>query len=353
MPRPSLFSQKINIKNAIGTKNEKRHAIIVLKSTNAFSNTEIAGFVNCSAALVTKTCKDYVLRGTYMVKHIPGRKISRAHKKAEQSLNDNIGSLRNKTKTEICLFVNDINKRYKISKRTFERILKRNGYKSYMCRKVPFLTPNHKKARVVWAKNHLKRKTNFKNWIFTDECCVKILSLPRMRYLCKRSEIQQDEHFINRQQVYEKYGISVKFWASASAKGKCCLRVIHDKPFDSLIYSKLIADVKPCFVRHNHNFIFQQDNASIHNSEHTLNELDKINITPVEWPAKSPDLSPIENVFALMKPYIRRQKPKNKPSLEQAILYAWDRIPNKTIQACFHDYSNRLRKVIQLDGNTI
>jgi len=48
------------------------------------------------------------------------------------------------------------------------------------------------------------------------------------------------------------------------------------------------------------NWIFQQDNAPIHASKETKTWLDLKKINLLEWPAYSPDLNPIENVWGIM-----------------------------------------------------
>ena len=51
--------------------------------------------------------------------------------------------------------------------------------------------------------------------------------------------------------------------------------------------------------------IFQQDNASCHTARATQRFFEQNGIRAVPWPAKSPDLNPIEKVWAVMKRAVR------------------------------------------------
>ena len=82
-----------------------------------------------------------------------------------------------------------------------------------------------------------------------------------------------------------------------SSKGKVKLVRVTGK-INSKIYQKMLDDdvLYEINALHGDNFIFQQDNAPLHKSKDILDFLKSRNISPMDWPAKSPDLNPIENI---------------------------------------------------------
>ena len=64
--------------------------------------------------------------------------------------------------------------------------------------------------------------------------------------------------------------------------------------------------------------LFQQDNAKPHSACLTTAWLRSKRVRVLDWPACSPDLSPIENVWRIMKRKIRQRRPR---TVEQLKLY--------------------------------
>lgn len=60
---------------------------------------------------------------------------------------------------------------------------------------------------------------------------------------------------------------------------------------------------------------FQQDNTSLHTSS-LVRSFYQERITVIDWPAKSPDINPIKNLWALMKNKVTTRSPGNFLELE-------------------------------------
>ncbi len=66
-------------------------------------------------------------------------------------------------------------------------------------------------------------------------------------------------------------------------------------------------------------FIFQQDLAPAHTAKSTKSWLNDHGIGVLDWPANSPDLKHIENLWGIVKRKIRNKRPKNADELKATV----------------------------------
>ena len=104
---------------------------------------------------------------------------------------------------------------------------------------------------------------------------------------------------------------------------------------------------------HVDNVTVQMDNATTHNL--AKGELIKYRIKQLSWPANSPDLNPIENVWKQMNGIIKKKiKPHNHATLADAIKKAFQILkrPQEKRKVCntIDSVPNRLQKVLQNNG---
>lgn len=98
--------------------------------------------------------------------------------------------------------------------------------------------------------------------------------------------------------------------------------------------------------------VFQQDNARPHSAHATQQFLEDNSIRTTLWPAKSPDLNPIEKVWAEMKRYIRSIGPTTIPALRRAILDSWNEVVTEELcRQLYASLPNCINTVISRRGS--
>ncbi len=74
-------------------------------------------------------------------------------------------------------------------------------------------------------------------------------------------------------------------------------------------------------------FIFQQDLAPAHTAKGTKSWFNDHGVTVLDWPANSPDLNPIENLWDIVKRKMRDTRPNNADELKATVKETWASIP--------------------------
>lgn len=87
-------------------------------------------------------------------------------------------------------------------------------------------------------------------------------------------------------------------------------------------------------------------------SNYIQNVRDQFGIPSLNWPASSPDLNPIENIWSILKRRLhdRRPRPRGKAAITEAVLEEWDLITEEDIDKCIRNMSERIEAVIAANG---
>ena len=94
----------------------------------------------------------------------------------------------------------------------------------------------------------------------------------------------------------------------------------------------------------------QQDNAPCHASRTSRTWLQEHSIQVSDWPAQSPDMSPIENLGWIIKRSVSKQKPKSLDELKALIQEEWDKITPQQWERLVGKMPARIRALLHANG---
>lgn len=236
------------------------------------------------------------------------------------------------------------------SLRTVNRLLAKVDYLTYeKMERTLALTPLHKAARAQWAKEHVAIASGWDRIVFSDEKKFN-LDGPDGFKMYWRDLRRPPKTYVQRQAG----GGSVMVWGAFSALGKSQLAILVGRQASSdYIYTISEYMLPFAHLHHGTDFVFQQDNASIHKSHATKAFFESTDVQVMVWPARSPDLNPIENLWSILarKVYPNGRQYQSVPELQKAILAAWETIDLAVLKGLVSTMPSRCIEVIERRGD--
>ncbi|KAK2958494.1 putative Transposable element Tcb2 transposase [Blattamonas nauphoetae] len=236
-----------------------------------------------------------------------------------------------------------------VSERTIRRRAAEAGLVHRVKRNAPLLTQAQRANRLRFAEAHINRTVDeLKNVLFSDESSVECGENHGQHWTWRmKGEEWRGE---NRKQTI-KFAGHVSFWCNMSAAGPGSMIEV-DGTMTSARYLALVRrhvqqDGERLCGEH---FTFQQDNHSAHNAEEVLDYIETQGKQLLNWPANSPDLSPIENMFACLKRNVAERNPRDIIQLREIAQEEWNSFSPEYTTALISSIPLRLQEVIQNRG---
>ena len=248
-------------------------------------------------------------------------------------------------------------------------IVNKIGLNRHVERKQCFLSPEHMKARLAFAKQHIDWGTEeWRRCSFTDEMTLQTDSNQGRKYVW-RFEGEEYHKDCIRGTVISGFR-SIKVWG-AMRYGKLSKLVIFPEREEgsgrltALDYRDIIMDGEmfDFWIEGMEDvgyLVMMEDGAPQHQGAAAVRraQLEKdgwVGWGPKTWPANSPDLNPIENLWHILKVNIRKRKhqPRTREELIEAVLEEWEKLDMEIVNNLIDSMPRRMRAVIKAKGGPI
>ena len=237
-----------------------------------------------------------------------------------------------------------------ISARTAQSLVSNNDHLHYIKADTsPPFTAEHKHARITWARRLLPFGFDFwRQVVFSDEKKFSFdgPDCDRFYWHNKRGKLR----------VHVKRhsgGGKVLVWICMSALGLGCVAWAQKRVIGPYYVEILQSGLKEA-VKYitDGPWVFQHDNTPSHTSVVALNWLKNNEIDVLQWPAYSPDLNPMEHVWAMFfKEVYKNGKQYNSASkLWEAIEAVAKQLTDDKFESLIESISDRLMDVIANGG---
>ena len=235
----------------------------------------------------------------------------------------------------------------KVSVSTVRRSLNNSGLYGRVARRKPLLNDKHRRKRLDFAKRYRSwTSEDWKKVIFSDESRFQLFYSNGRTYVRRRKGEEFNENCVV--STVKHGGGSVMVWGCFSADGVGGLARMTTN-MDSAVYQDTLErHLLPMVAQSSR--IFQQDNASPHTSRSTRQWFSAHKIEVLDWPAQSPDLNPIENLWDIISRRLQSQTWRKPDEVWERISHIWNTMSIAITNQLIQSIPYRLQAVIEAHG---
>jgi hypothetical protein len=219
------------------------------------------------------------------------------------------------------------------------------------------LFPYHRPKKLILNNAQVKARLNFakvnkhRDWsnvVYHDEKVAFLVAGPNS----KNDVIWAPKGTTVLPAPYDWHSAKVNVAGGISRAGKSPIYIFEENLTADLCVEIFKSSIIP-FGRKTAGNAWQlvMDGDPKHRSKTMTSFLAKKHVEWIRIPAKSPDFNLIENVWSMPVDAIKKESPKSKSALRNAIKKAWAKIPLEHIQNTLDSMPARLRAVIRNKGH--
>lgn len=237
-----------------------------------------------------------------------------------------------------------------LSESTISRRIRETGdFNSYWAVRKPYIRDANIKKRLAWCKARVSWTVEqWEQFLWTDESPY-VLRFRAKRRVWRR---HNERYAQNCLQGSVKHDIKINVWGcfSAHGVGSLCLvdGILDQHQYMDILLEEMLPSAENLFGEGR--WVFQQDNDPKHTAIRTRNWFIEHQVPLSEWPAQSPDLNPIENLWSILDKKCAKRSPSNARELYEILEKEWYNLDVELLKRLVHSMPRRCQAVIDNKG---
>ena len=196
---------------------------------------------------------------------------------------------------------------------------------------------------------------DWKKVLFSDESIFYVIKRKSETKIWRTKDEQWKEGCMNVAATGGGGGGRIGFWGVISWEGTGCFRAYNENTNSSVYCDILDNYLVPTVQLYGleDNFIFQHDNARYHTSKQTQEKLHELRVKTLDWPAKSPDINPIEHLWSIIDNRLKSRRMNSLKELIDGLSAEWLAVTPQLCEKLVFSMPQRIQKCIAVHGKCI
>lgn len=227
------------------------------------------------------------------------------------------------------------------------------GMNGRSARKTPYLTKQHKAKRLVYAKKLLRKFAEPEDWqriLYTDEASVQLHgSTGKVSVWRRPHEAFEEKCTVP---TFKSGRQSLMVWSSVSASGvgtmHFCEASVTGEYYRHILREEIPITRELLGLPARVSFV--HDGAPAHRAKDTAAVVRELGLDDLGHPPQSPDLNPIENLWAIMKQELNKDPACSLDDLKEKLADIWYNLDVAVVRKTVMSMAGRLDSVVQQKG---
>ena len=238
-----------------------------------------------------------------------------------------------------------------ISETTIRRRLRESGFRGTWTDKKPLISATNRARRLAWARKH--RSWSVADWrgvVFSDESPYTVRGTIRQRVWKRPNDRYTPSVCTPTTKHLPKINVWGCFCFRAVGRLHKIDGIMNADMYKQILIHHLNPSIKTMFPAKNPKFVFQQDNDPKHRAKIVQNYLQNKGFDVLDWPAQSPDLNPIENLWSIIEFRLKDRMCSNEQQLFELLQREWNALEPSLLQSLVDSMPARCLAVIEAKG---